>query len=100
VVIDPSAEVSASVIHGPVVIAAGARISSAYVGPYTSIGRNVVIEGAEVERSIVADGAVIKHVCDRILASTVGLNACLFRDFGVPRGIRLHVGEGVQIALS
>lgn len=100
VVIDPSAEVSTSVIHGPVVIGARARVSNSYVGPYTSIARDVVIEGAELERSIVAEGATIKHLCERIAASTVGPGACIVRDFGVPRGMRLHVGEGVQIALS
>ena len=47
-----------------------------------------------------ADGAVIKHLCERLLGSTIGLGACIIRDFGVPRGMRLHVGEGVQIALS
>jgi glucose-1-phosphate thymidylyltransferase len=100
VLIDPSAEITSSVIHGPVIIGAGARISSAYIGPYTSIGRDVVIEGAEVERSIVAEGAKIMHVCDRIEASTIGRRARIFRDFGLPRGIRVHVGEGVQLALN
>lgn len=100
VVIDPSAEISSSVILGPSVIGAGARISDAYIGPYTSIGRDVVIEGAEVERSIVADGAKIMHLNDRIECSTVGRRAGIYRDFSLPRGLRLHVGEAAQLALS
>jgi glucose-1-phosphate thymidylyltransferase len=98
--IDPSAEVSSSVIVGPAVIGAGSRISNAYIGPYTSVGRGVTIEGAELERSIVGDGAQIMHVSDRIVASTLGRGCRIFRDFGLPRGMRLHAGDGVTLALS
>jgi glucose-1-phosphate thymidylyltransferase len=100
VVIHPTAEVSESVILGPVVIGSGARIANAYIGPYTSVGRGVHVEGAEVERSIVADGAKIMHVSDRIDASTVGRDARIFRDFCLPRGLRMHVGDGVELALN
>jgi glucose-1-phosphate thymidylyltransferase len=100
VVIHPSAQISSSVIIGPAVIGAGSRITSAYIGPYTSVGRDVIIDGAELERSIVGDGAKIAHLSQRIVASTVGRRARIFRDFGLPRGMRLHVGEGAALALS
>lgn len=100
VVIHPTADVCESVILGPVVIGPHARICNAYIGPYTSVGRNVEVEGAEVERSIVADGARIMHVSHRIDASTVGRDARIFRDFCLPRALRLHVGDGVELALN
>jgi len=100
VAIHPTATVASSVILGPSVIGAGAQISDAYIGPYTSIGRDVVIEGAEIERSIIFDGAMIMHVDGRIEGSTVGRRARIFRDFKLPRAMRLHVGEGVEVALS
>jgi glucose-1-phosphate thymidylyltransferase len=100
VVIHPTADVSESVILGPVVIGPGARIANAYIGPYTAVGRDVLVEGAEVERSIVADGARIMHVSSRIDASTVGRDARIFRDFCLPRALRLHVGDGVELALN
>ncbi|MGN6870644.1 MAG: sugar phosphate nucleotidyltransferase [Solirubrobacteraceae bacterium] len=100
VIIHPTAVVSSSIILGPSIIGPGARVVDSYIGPYTSIGRQAVIECAEVERSIISDGARIKHVSGRIEASTVGPRASIFRDFGLPRAMRLHVGEGVEVALN
>jgi glucose-1-phosphate thymidylyltransferase len=100
VIIHPTAEVSSSVILGPTIIGPAARVSNSYIGPYTSIGAGAEIEGAEIERSIIADGARIMHVGGRIEASTVGRSARIFRDFALPRAMRLHVGDGVELALN
>jgi glucose-1-phosphate thymidylyltransferase len=99
VVVHPTATVRASIIRGPVVIGPGARITDAYIGPYTSIGADVHVEGAEIEHSIVLDGASICHIGGRLEASIVGRNARVFRDFSLPRALRLHVGDGVEVAL-
>jgi hypothetical protein len=40
------------------------------------------------------------HVGGRIEASTVGRSARIFRDFALPRAMRLHVGDGVELALN
>lgn len=93
------ATVRASVIVGPVVIGPGARVEDAYIGPYTSIGAGARIEGAEIERSIIAAGASITHVGGRLVASVVGRNARIFRDFSLPRALRLRVGDGTEVAL-
>lgn len=93
------ASISASVIVGPVVIGAGARIADAYIGPYTSIGADARIEGAEIEQSIVAAGASITHVGGRLVASVVGRDARIFRDFSLPRALRLRVGDGTVVGL-
>jgi glucose-1-phosphate thymidylyltransferase len=100
VIIHPTADVSSSIILGPTIIGPGARVSNSYIGPYTSIGAGAEIEGAEVERSIISDGARIMHISGRIEASTVGRSARIFRDFALPRAMRLHVGDGVQLALN
>ena len=100
VVIHPTAEVTNSVVLGPSIIGPRTRITDSYIGPYTSIGAGAEIEGAEIERSIVLDGARIMHVGGRIEASTVGPRANIFRDFTIPRALRLHVGEGVEVALN
>ena len=41
-------------------------------GPYTSIGNDVVIEGAEIEHSIVMLEASIRHLGGRLEASVIG----------------------------
>jgi glucose-1-phosphate thymidylyltransferase len=97
--IHPTAQVNGSVIVGPCIIGAGACVTSSYIGPYTSIGVNAHIEGAEIERSIILDEARVMYVSGRIEASTVGRRASIFRDFGLPRAMRLHVGEDVEVAL-
>ncbi len=53
VVVEPGAVLKNSVVRGPAVIGAGARIEDAYVGPYTSIGDDVCIRRSEVEHSII-----------------------------------------------
>jgi glucose-1-phosphate thymidylyltransferase len=97
--IDPTAIVRDSVIVGPVVIGPGAVIQDAYIGPWTSIGAGARVEGAEIERSIVAQGASITHVGARIIASYVGHDARVFRDFSLPRALRLWIGGDDEVAL-
>ena len=98
--IHPSARLESSIVRGPAVIAAGACVRDAYVGPYTSIGEDVLIEGAEIEHSIILAGASVVHLGGRLEASVVGPNARVFRDFRLPRAMRLNVGEGAEISLT
>jgi glucose-1-phosphate thymidylyltransferase len=97
--IDPTATIRDSVIVGPAVIGPGAIIQDAYIGPWTSIGAGARIEGAEIERSIVSTGASITHVGGRIIGSFVGHDARVFRDFSLPRALRLWIGGGDEVAL-
>lgn len=93
------ASVRSSVIVGPTIIGPGAQIADAYIGPYTSVGAGARIEGAEVERSIISGGASVMHVGGRLVASVLGRDARVFRDFSLPRALRLRVGERTEIAL-
>ena len=99
IAIHPTACVMSSVIVGPVIVGANALIADSYIGPHTSIGERVRVEGAEIERSIVLAGASILHVGGRLVASVVGREARIFRDFSVPRALRLQVGDGDEVAL-
>lgn len=97
--IDRTANVTTSVIVGPVVVGEGAEVTNAYVGPYTSIGAGARIEGVEIERSIISPGASVMHVGTRLVSSLVGRGAHVFRDFSLPRAMRLQVAEGDEVAL-
>lgn len=99
VVIDPSATVRSSVITGPVVIGPEATVENAYLGPYTSIGAYARIEGTEIERSIVSPGASVIHVGSRLMSSLVGRDARVFRNFELPKALRLWVGDGGDVSL-
>jgi glucose-1-phosphate thymidylyltransferase len=91
--------VRSSVIVGPATLGPGAQVVDSYIGPYTSIGADVRIEGAEVERSIILRGASITHIGGRLVGSVVGREARVFRDFSLPRALRVNVGDGGEVAL-
>jgi len=99
VVVHPTAVVQSSTIVGPALIGPHAEVLDSYIGPYTSIGSNARIEGAEVERSIILSGARISHIGGRLVGSVVGRDAHIFRDFSLPRAMRLNVGDGGEVAL-
>ena len=99
VVIDPTAQVTSSVIIGPVVIGPAARIDHAYIGPYTSVGSGARIEGAEIEQSIISCDAQVVHVEGRLVSSFIGQRSRIHRDFSLPRALRIRVGESVEVAL-
>jgi glucose-1-phosphate thymidylyltransferase len=91
--------VRSSVIVGPATLGPGAQVIDSYIGPYTSIGADVHIEGAEVERSIILRGASVTHIGGRLVGSVVGREARVFRDFSLPRALRVNVGDGGEVAL-
>ncbi len=94
-----TASVTTSVIVGPAVVGEGAQVNNSYIGPYTSIGAQATIDGAEIERSIIAPGATVMYIGARLVSSLVGRRARVFRDFSLPRAMRLCVGEADEVAL-
>ena len=100
VVAHPLARIESSIVRGPAVIGAGAHLRNAYVGPYTSIGDDVLVEGAEIEHSVILAGACISHLGGRLEASVVGPKCKVFRDFRLPRALRLTLGEGAEVSLT
>jgi NDP-sugar pyrophosphorylase family protein len=98
--IDPSAELDGAKVRGPAYIGPGARIIQTYVGPYSSIGAGVTLEGVEIEHSIVLPHAQIRFPGRRLESSLVGEGAEIARDYTLPSALRLRVGPGSQIQLS
>ena len=89
-----------TLVRGPAVIGPGVRLNDVYIGPYTSIGANVTIEGAEIEHSLILDGAEVRYPGQRLTTSIIGPRARLVRDFHLPRGMRVAVGADAVVALS
>jgi glucose-1-phosphate thymidylyltransferase len=100
VAIHPTAKVERTTIRGPAVIGGGAEVLDTFIGPYTSIGADARLEGAEIEHSIVLEGASIHHVGQRIEASLIGARAEITRDFGMPAALRLRVGRESSVRLA
>jgi glucose-1-phosphate thymidylyltransferase len=99
VVVEAGAKLTGSVVRGPVVIGAGARIEGAYVGPYTSIGENVRICRSEIEHSIVLAGSVVEDLGTRMEASLLGREVKLTRSDGMPKTLRMLVGDKCEIKI-
>jgi glucose-1-phosphate thymidylyltransferase len=99
VVIERGAHLERTVVRGPAIIGSGARISDAYIGPYTAIDRDVLITGSEVEHSIVLAGSSIRDLHARMEASLLGKNVSLSRSEGMPKTLRFLVGDNADISI-
>jgi glucose-1-phosphate thymidylyltransferase len=97
--IDAGAKLERSTVRGPAIIGAGAVIRDAYVGPYTSLDRDVVVERCEVEHSILLEGASIVDLHARMEASLLGRNVKLARGDGMPKTLRMIVGDNAEIEI-
>jgi glucose-1-phosphate thymidylyltransferase len=100
VVLEEGAVLSGSVVRGPAVIGAGARIEDAYIGPYTSIGAGVEVRRSEIEHSIILAGAVVRDLGTRMEASLLGRNVRLTRVDGMPKTLRMMVGDNSEIEMT
>jgi glucose-1-phosphate thymidylyltransferase len=99
VVLGPGARLERSVVRGPAVIGAGAHVEDAYIGPYTSIGDDVHVRRSEVENSIVLSGSLVEDLGTRMEASLLGKEVKLTRSEGMPKTLRLLVGDRSEIKL-
>jgi glucose-1-phosphate thymidylyltransferase len=99
VVVERGARLERAVIRGPAVIGADAKVTDAYVGPYTSIGREVTVERCEVEHSILLAGASVSDLSVRLEASLLGRNVKLTGSDGMPKTLRMIVGDRSEIEI-
>jgi glucose-1-phosphate thymidylyltransferase len=99
VVIEPGARLERTIVRGPAIIGAGARLSDCYVGPYTAIGERCEITGSEVEHSILLAGCVVSHLDGRMESSLLGRNVTVRRGERQPRAYRFMVGDNSDISI-
>jgi glucose-1-phosphate thymidylyltransferase len=87
-------------LRGPVIIGDNSEIGGgAKVGPNISVGSRVRIMRAEIEDSIILDGALVD--CDeRIMDSIIGKDSRIVSaDTSGPRGRSFVVGESTFVKL-
>jgi glucose-1-phosphate thymidylyltransferase len=100
VTIEKGARVINSVIRGPTIIGENTRIENAYVGPFTSIYTNCVVENSEIEHAIVLESSRIIDVPTRIQDSLIGREALVTHTTRKPRSIKLNLGDYSQLDLQ
>ncbi|HEY7966693.1 MAG TPA: glucose-1-phosphate thymidylyltransferase [Solirubrobacteraceae bacterium] len=99
VVVARGARLERSTVRGPAIIGARARLIDAYVGPYTAIGDDCVIESAEVEHSILLAGCEVRRLDGRVESSLLGRDVRISRDGRQPRAYRFMLGDSSEVRM-
>jgi len=99
VVVEAGAVIERSVVRGPAIIGANARIIHAYVGPFTSIMKDVEIRDSEIEHSIVLEGSKISNLSNRIEDSLIGKNVTISRLPVKPSAYRFMLGDNSEVGI-
>ena len=98
VLVEEGASVMASRIIGPALIGARSRVTSSYIGPFTSLAENCVIADSEIEYSIVLSGSSVRGV-RRIEASLIGRDVEV-SPAGAVRAHRLILGDNSKVQIN
>jgi glucose-1-phosphate thymidylyltransferase len=99
VVVEAGARIVRSTVRGPAIIGKGALVENAYIGPFTSIGDEVVVRASEVEHSILLEGASVSDVGSRIESSLIGRNVSIYRTAAKPRSFNFMLGDRSEVGL-
>ncbi len=98
VVIEPGAEVVRSTVRGPAVIGAGTRVVDSFVGPFSSLGEDCLLERTEIEHSVVLSGCQVRDV-GRLEGSLLGHGVTVGRTARRPAAHRLLLGDHAEVEI-
>ncbi len=99
VTIEAGAEIINSVIRGPAIIGENSRIVNSYVGPFTSIYHDTLVEDSEIEHSIVLDHSRIRSVPHRIEDSIIGRDVEIGYSPIKPKAYKMTLGDHSRVGL-
>ncbi len=99
VVVEEGAEVINSVVRGPAIIGSHARVVNSFIGPFTSIDKNVQVISSEVEHSIILEGSIINEVDRRVEDSLIGRNVEVGKSPLKPTAYRFMLGDNSKVGL-
>jgi len=99
VTIQKGARIINSRIRGPAIIGENTRIVNSYVGPYTAIYHDVLIEDSEIEHSIVLEHSHIVDIPQRIEDSLIGRNVEIKRSPLKPKAHKMTLGDNSRVGI-
>jgi len=99
VIVEAGAMLERCVVRGPAVIGARAIVRDAFIGPYTAIAADCVVDHAEVEHSILLERSRVEHLDGRMQDSLLGRDVMIGRSHGFPRAWRFLVGDRSQVGV-
>jgi len=83
-------------LRGPICIGKNVIIKDSFIGPYTTVGENSVLEHVGVEHSVVLENCRLYNV-DRIEDSLIGYNTLVEKGVTRKNTVRLFVGDDSQV---
>ncbi|MBL7124625.1 MAG: glucose-1-phosphate thymidylyltransferase [Dehalococcoidales bacterium] len=92
------AEVENSTLRGPLSIAEGCQIKNSVIGPYTSIGKETIVEASSVERSVVLENCRI-HDIGQLEDSVIGRGAQITMSGDKYKAVGLFLGDDAKAEL-
>jgi glucose-1-phosphate thymidylyltransferase len=98
VIVGKGAKIVDSVIRGPAVIGEGTEVANSFVGPFTAIGANSVIESTEISNSIVLEECRVEGVIG-LESSIIGKYAKVVKRTRRPSANCLVIGDHSQVEL-
>lgn len=99
VIIQAGAQICNSVIRGPAIIGEETQVVDSYIGPFTSIYHHCLIQGSEIEHSIVLENSRIVDVPHRIEESLIGRNVEIAKSPIKPRAYKLMLGDFSKVGI-
>ncbi len=99
ITIEKGAQIINSTLRGPMIIGENSRVVDAYIGPYTAIYHDVLIENTEIEHCIVLENSRITNIGARIEDSVIGRNVEICRSPLRPKAYRMTIGDNSQIGI-
>lgn len=99
VILGEGSQIIDSVVRGPVIIGKNVTVRGSYIGPYTSLGDNVVVENSEIDASIVMQNCRIINIPRRIDSSLIADNSQVEASHRVPAAHRLILAENSYVRL-
>ncbi|MBX0330463.1 glucose-1-phosphate thymidylyltransferase [Oscillochloris sp. ZM17-4] len=99
VIVEAGAEIINSTIRGPAIIGEKTRILNSYVGPFTSIYHDCLIEDSEIEHSIMLEHSTVRGLPSRLEDSLIGRNVEVARSPLKPKAYRLMLGDNSSVGV-
>lgn len=99
VIMEEGSQVQNSIIRGPVIIGQNTKIINSYVGPFTSIYYDCLIQSSEIEHSIILEKSSITDIGCRMESSLIGKGVQIYKIDSKPKAIKFMVGDHSQVGL-
>ncbi len=98
VVVEKGARIEKSVVRGPAIIGVNAVVRNSFVGPFTSLYHDVIIDNSEIQNSIVLENSRLTNIRP-VEGSLVGQNVEVIQTKSRPNAYRIMVGDSSRLEI-